>query len=53
MNSPLPTTVRCCVKGITLEICHGKIPNIFRQLRFDPITKFELPDTKVTDKDKK
>ncbi len=51
MNSPLPTVVRCRVNKITLEICHGNIPDIFRQLRFGSTIEFKLPDTKVTDEE--
>ena len=46
MNSQLPIVAKCHVNGITLEICQGNIPDIFRQLHFDPITEFELPDDK-------
>lgn len=47
MNSQYPAVIEYYVNGITLEICQGKIPDLFRQAYFGPITKFELPDTKV------
>ena len=49
MDNLLPTTLRYRFNGITFEICHGEIPDIFRQLRYDPVTEFELPDPKATD----
>jgi hypothetical protein len=49
MNHLLPTTIRYRVNGITREVCQGEIPDIFRQLQFDPVTELELPDTKATD----
>ncbi len=52
MNDLLPKTLRCRVDEITIEVCHGEIPEIFRQLYYNPITKFELPDTKVRNVDK-
>lgn len=51
MNDLLPTIAKCYMNGITLEICQGEIPDIFRRLRFNTITEFELPDTKDTDKE--
>ena len=51
MNSQLPRTVRCNIDRITVEICHGEIPDVCRLLNFDPITEFELPDAKATDKE--
>ncbi len=51
MDSQIPITLRSRVNGITVEVCHGKIPEIFQQLRFDPITEPELPDTKGTDEE--
>lgn len=51
MNNPLPTIVRSHINSITLEICHGEIPDVCRLLRFDPITEPKLPDTKITDEE--
>lgn len=51
MNYQLPIIAKYCINEITVEVCHGEIPDVFRQLRFGPITEFELPDTKVTDKE--
>ena len=48
MNNPLHTVTQHIENGIILEVCYGKIPEIFRQLHFGPITEFELPDTKAT-----
>lgn len=53
MHDLLPKTLRCRIDGITLEVCHGEIPDIFRQLRYDPVTEFELPDTKVRNIDER
>ncbi len=52
MDDLLPKTLRCSTDGIIIEVCHGEIPEIFRQLRYDPVTEFELPDTKVKNIDK-
>ncbi|MEE9574066.1 MAG: hypothetical protein V3W20_13510 [Candidatus Neomarinimicrobiota bacterium] len=38
-------------KDITIEICSGTIPDVFRKLHFSPITNFELPDTKVNNEE--
>ncbi len=46
MNDLIPKTLKYRVDGITIEVCHGEIPEIFRQLNYDPVTEFELPDTK-------
>ncbi len=48
MNNVIPTTLRFNINEITIEVCHGDIPNIFGQLRHDPVKEFELPDTKVS-----
>ena len=48
-NDLLPTTLRCHVNVITIEVCHGEIPEIFIALRFDQISELELPDAKGTD----
>lgn len=50
MNQPL-SVAKCRINGITLEVCYGEIPDIFRLLWFVPITEFELPDTKGSDED--
>lgn len=50
MNKPMILALaKCRVNGITLEVCQGEIPDVFRLLRFDPITELELPDTKASD----
>lgn len=51
MDNLIPITLRCRFNGITLEVCHGKISDIFRQLRYGPVVEFELPDTKVTEEE--
>lgn len=51
MDDLLPKTLRCRINGITLEVCHGEIPQIFQQLWFDPITEFELPKSRAPDKE--
>lgn len=51
MNNQLPVIVNYRVNGITLEVCHGKIPHIYHILKFGPIVEPELPDTKVTDEE--
>lgn len=51
MNNDLPTVVRFCRDDTTIEVCHGEIPDVCRLLRFDPITEFELPDTKGSDEE--
>lgn len=47
----LPVIIRSRVNGVTIKVCHGKIPDMFRLLRFDPVQEFELPDTKESDED--
>lgn len=47
----MPTVVKCRSNDFILEVCHGEIPDICRLLWFGPITKFELPDTKVSYKE--
>lgn len=46
------TVVKClfAADNLTVEICHGNIPDIFRQLRSGPLKEFELPDTKVPER---
>lgn len=51
MNNQIPITLRSRVNGITVEVCHGEIPEIFRQLWFGPIVEPKLPDTKGTDEE--
>ncbi len=51
MNNLSPVVVRSRVNGITLEVCHGEIPDVCRLLRFGPMVEPELPDTKVTDEE--
>lgn len=51
MKEQIPLVVRCNTNGVTLEICHGDIPDFWRLLTFNPITEFELPDTIASDKD--
>ncbi len=46
MNFQLPIIVKYNIKGITIEFCYGNIPDIFRELWFDPIKELELPDRK-------
>lgn len=45
------TVIKCnfVANNLTVEICHGDIPDIFRQLWFGPLKEFKLPDTKVTE----
>lgn len=50
MNQPL-VVARCRIKGITLEVCHGDIPDVFRLLWFGQTTELKLPDTKTKDDD--
>lgn len=47
----MPTIVRCRSNNFVLEVCHGEIPDVCRLLWFDPITKLELPDTKVSNEE--
>ena len=49
MNNVMPKIVRCRSNDFTLEICHGEIPDVCRLLWFEPVTEFELPDTKESD----
>lgn len=51
MNDLLPTVVRYRINEITLEVCHGKIPDIFQALWFDPVTDLDLPDAKASDEE--
>jgi len=51
MNDLIPRTLRCRVNETTIEVCHGEIPDIFRQSYYDPVTEFELPDAKETGTD--
>lgn len=44
---PIVLKVNLC--GVDVEICHGEIPDIFRQVHFDQISDFELPDEKRSD----
>jgi len=49
MEEPVAIILRTKVSGITLDVCHGEIPDVFRQLWFSEITEPELPDAKVSD----
>ena len=54
-----PTIMEYNNNGITIEVCHGEIPDIFRQhgfsvsphlrITFGSIKEFELPDKEGTD----
>lgn len=46
---PTATVVQSKINGITIEVCHGEIPDEFRQLKFGTLKELELPDRKVTD----
>lgn len=56
-----PTIMECHNNGITIEVCHGEIPDILRQYGFSysphlritwgHVREFELPDTKVSDEE--
>jgi hypothetical protein len=48
MNNQIPRVVRFKNNGITVEICHGEIPDVFRELWFSPVIEMELPDAKVS-----
>lgn len=51
MNHQLPIILKCRINGIKIEICNGEIPDAFRSLHFNPVTEFELPDTKASDEE--
>jgi len=51
MSELLLVTAKCRVNETTIEFCLGSIPDVFRQLWFDPITELELPDEKEADID--
>lgn len=51
MNDQLPIIIKCRISHTAVEICHGPIPDICRELWFGPLYEPELPDTKVTDEE--
>jgi hypothetical protein len=46
-----PIVIRTNICGINIEVCHGIIPDIFREQLFEPVTDFELPDAKKSDEE--
>ena len=46
-----PNVIRIQSKNLTLEVCHGPIPDVCRLLRFDGLKEPELPDTKGNDEE--
>lgn len=46
-----PIVLKINLSGIEVEVCHGSIPNTFRESFFNPITEFELPDAKRSDEE--
>jgi hypothetical protein len=51
MNNQLPTIIKCRINNTVVEICHGPIPDICRELWFGQLVEPKLPDRKVTDKE--
>ena len=52
MRTQMPIVIRFLGKNmgsIPIDVCHGKIPDIFMTSMFGPTTEFELPDAKEDD----